>query len=362
MGIFADFLAQAQGLDPNPPRAATQRVIWNDLQDLQARHGDADYPSGFTGRPALAILHVTGVLGPDVPASGTIEPLTSTYDRGNNAALPKEPTIRLLASEAAIEDNYPPLEDAILDLINYPLRPSQAGTPDAPAFTPQPGTDPGLPAHSFLFESGLPVTAGNTINATRGGTTMIASAGTVYATNGQQPGTNTAARFLSTQGKFVLANTQWTDGTGPWHGCFWWKRRQVFPGSFATLAFQGGVGGFYTWQVRLISSSSSIQLHCWESDDSPLGQPSPAFYTAPLNEWTWIDWFYDGSQIGIAADNGNHDTVSAPIGLHLDAGDDLELGTQAGDNDLDSFMIFNKKLTDDERDYIYNLGRGWEHA
>lgn len=119
MGIFTDFLAQAKSLDQTRPVEANRRVVWNDVNRLVLEFGDVDYPAGFAGRPALAILHVTGVLTADVPVTGTVEPLASALNRGNNARLPKEATIRMLALEAAIEDSNVQLECAILTAIKY---------------------------------------------------------------------------------------------------------------------------------------------------------------------------------------------------------------------------------------------------
>lgn len=124
MGIFTDLYAQA-GLNDAKPQAGG-RVVKNDLDYLRSFYGDLEYPSGFAGRPALAILHVTGVIGSDVPVSGGTTPLTILFDRGNNFNTPKEPTIRFLANQAAIEDDNADLEEAILTGIKYHNLPSQS--------------------------------------------------------------------------------------------------------------------------------------------------------------------------------------------------------------------------------------------
>lgn len=136
MGIFADFFATTTLLDITYPIEGSNRVIYKDLKYLEDFYGDVDYPAGLDGRPALAILLVTGVIS-EAPPAGQVAPLTISFDRGNNFNLPKEATIRLLAAEAAIQDNWADLEDAILDGVKYANLPHQAQTPKAvKAFTP----------------------------------------------------------------------------------------------------------------------------------------------------------------------------------------------------------------------------------
>lgn len=125
MGVFTDLYARAKGLDKNAPFEAIRRVVNNDFADLWIQHGDLPYPEGLEQRPAYAILVYTGVLKEPFPWFGQAAPVVGALDQGTNPYTPKDTTIRWLASEAAIENLNPDLENNILYAIHYtPTRPN----------------------------------------------------------------------------------------------------------------------------------------------------------------------------------------------------------------------------------------------
>ena len=351
MGIFADFRAQSS-YDLTPPVEGSARVFSNDIDRLEAHFGDVDYPAGVTN-PALAILQVSGVL------IASVDPIEFIYNRGNNANLPKEATMRALAAEAAIINDDADLEDVILGGIKYPPSVHQAQTPPTPVIV-QPGTDPGLPVNSWLFNSQLPVATGGTYTADQGAVDMD-----VYLGSSVPAGTGKVGGSAHFNGSLMAAmNTGVVSNTGPWHICFWYKPNEIpGAGAYPSLVSQGD-SGYPAWAFAVAhygGALNELQVRVW--DNGGIGWPNidPNFNPV-VGEWCWLDLYYSATEMGFAVNNAAATTRTIAPSLWTNANDDFIIGQQTFNHEIDGVMVFDKKLSQDERDFIYNNGLGWEHS
>jgi len=60
MGLFTDLRASATGLDFSAPAAGVQRAVAQDLAGLEARIGDAEYPSGYAAVNEVQSIAIYG--------------------------------------------------------------------------------------------------------------------------------------------------------------------------------------------------------------------------------------------------------------------------------------------------------------
>jgi hypothetical protein len=78
--------------------------------------------------------------------------------------------------------------------------------------------------------------------------------------------------------------------------------------------------------------------------------------------WIMIDAYSNGTNLGIAVNNGTFDIASFEYALH-DSAVDLRVGSRGDDaydydGQMEVFAMWNRPLTGEERAYIYNSGDG----
>lgn len=70
MGVFSDLRASAKGIDFSPPAVGVQRAVAGDLAGMEARIGDAPYPSGYEAKNEVHSIAIY---------IGTVDGGTQTY-------------------------------------------------------------------------------------------------------------------------------------------------------------------------------------------------------------------------------------------------------------------------------------------
>lgn len=105
MGIFSDFLATRTATEDGQLRRELQAIVDS---------GDADEPSGFSGRPGWSMLKVLGLTNLPVPplVGQQLGYQPQDIDYLTKAVSP--PTVRAIVNQIAAEDSAPGIEQDLL--------------------------------------------------------------------------------------------------------------------------------------------------------------------------------------------------------------------------------------------------------
>lgn len=219
----------------------------------------------------------------------------------------------------------------------------------------QPGTSPGNPDIAFLYDFATSIP--NPMVSDFGSVSMALQDTTVGLSTGK---IGKAGSYTKGDG-WHRNSSDLLNGTGPWHVCFWAKQTAAtLLGEVQGLVRQGDkVAAQFTFSCNL-RHTAGIELEVQDNGFIQWPTPRPGFVPS-VGSWYWVDFYYESTIAGIAVNNGAYATQTVAPSLGLNGGP-FDISSLGGcDSDIDSLMIWtSKRLSQDERDFVYNNGAGWE--